>query len=302
MDMSSVREPPAASTANAPGTVEVRVALPVAVARAWEALTEPEVVSRWFGELSPGLRQGGTARLDFGDGDFFAISNIKLATPQSVDYDWRFLGTGPVDHVRWRVAPKSGGGCSVTVTDTEPFRSPEATAMLREGWLDFTSRLVGFLTTGRRTRYDWRRELDGYAELPCSAADAQALLADAGAQADWLPFGGVTLSEGASFTTPDELPPRTFVMRNLRRESAAATSFQITCDGWLGPTECRLDLTPHGGSALLGFSHTGWESISRDPDEQLSQRRRFCGLWVEALERARTLAGRDGDGFHARDT
>lgn len=295
--MSSVEDPPVEPTVVGPGTVEVSLSLPVPPARALEALTEPAAVACWFGELTPGLRPRGAARLDFGDGDFFALSDIHLAPPRAVEYRWRFLGTGPLDTVRWRVAPHADG-CTVTVNDTEPFRSPEAVAMLREGWLDFTGRLAGFLTTGQPTRYDWRRELDGSAELPCAPAKAGRLLADDEAQSAWLPFG-VPLTEGVEFTPPDGLLPRTFVVRRLRREGSSAASFEIASEGWLSHTECSLELTEHGPHSLLVFSHTGWEGISRDPAEQLAQRQRFCALWVAALERARALAG--GTSFHARD-
>jgi uncharacterized protein YndB with AHSA1/START domain len=303
-EMSGLREMSVEAESAAKGTVVVSVELPVTPARAWEALTEPEVAAKWFGELTQGLRQGGASRLDFGDGDFFDIVDVKLAPPQLIQYGWRFLGVGPLDTVTWRVAPADGGGCRVTVTDSEPFRSAEAAAMLREGWLDFTSRLVGFLVTGRPTRYDWRRELDGIGEIPRAPSDARTLFEDAGAQSAWLPFGGAALAEGAEFAPPDGLPPRTFAVRNLKREGADSASFRVECDGWLAPTECELELRPHGEGALLSFSHTGWEAISRDPEEQLTQRRRFCELWVAALGRARQVleSGAAGGGaFRARD-
>ena len=73
------------------GTVVVTVEVSAPIERVWQSLTEPDVASLWFGALDVQLTAGGSARLDFGDGDFFDLDSVKLNFPNVIQYDWRFL-------------------------------------------------------------------------------------------------------------------------------------------------------------------------------------------------------------------
>jgi hypothetical protein len=46
-----------------------------------------------------------------------------------------------------------------------------------------------------------------------------------------------------------------------------------------------------GAGSLLTLSHVGWENIDARDEVQRRQRKRFCGLWVDSLTRARAHAG-----------
>src|SRR5262245_34013681 len=135
------------------GRVTVRVTVAAPLEPVWEAITQREVVRRWFGELSTSLRTGVEARLDFGDGDFFAITDVHLGAPTHVSYSWRFLGTGATNKICWDVDTREDFRV-ITVTDDEPFRSASEVDELTAGWTDFLDRLATYLSTGNITRYD----------------------------------------------------------------------------------------------------------------------------------------------------
>jgi uncharacterized protein YndB with AHSA1/START domain len=272
-----------------PGSVTVCAALPVPLERAWEALTEPRLVAKWFGRLSGPLRAGGTPKLDFGDGDFFAIQDIALEPRVEIRWRWRFLGIGPLDSITWRII-REDVGCLVTVTDTEPRRSSEWNEMLKEGWTDFTGRLVSFVTTGRCARYDWRRDADGGIELPCAAHVAWAELFRPEVQRRWLPADG-TITAGARWVPRGAEASRVLELGRVLWDRPRSVEFEINSRGWARPTVARLEVAPRGDDSLLSFSHTGWEAVSRDDGYRRGERKQFCGLWVKSQQRARALVG-----------
>jgi len=266
------------------GAVNVTVQVSASIEKVWRSLTEADVVAQWFGELSSDLVSGGSARLDFDDGDFFDLDSIVVSPPDVIQYDWRFLGIGPCDSITWRIKPNEAG-CLVTVNDMQPGRSAEAAMMLREGWLDFTRRLVDFHATGQNTRYDWRRELDVGLAIKGAAEDVWNSLLAPDSQRQWLPFDSV-IESGSCATVSDEAEPKVICFDQVVRQPARQLEFQLGSETWKEPTVCRMELTARDGDTLVYVSHNGWENISDDPSEQLAQRKRFCALWIEALKRA----------------
>jgi uncharacterized protein YndB with AHSA1/START domain len=271
------------------GTVEVTMAHRASAAEVWEALTDPTVVRRWFGTLTPALRLGERSRLDFGDGDFFMLEVSRLEPPQLLQYAWRFLGIGPLDTITWHINARAVG-CCLTVTDSEAERSRESALLLRQGWLDFTRRLAEFLTTGEPTRYDWRREFDGSIELACGIEEARDTLFSPTMLPRWLPLDKLALGDGAYFRIADGEEPSDLRITDSTWEPENGMQFYLTHADWLRPTCCRLELSARRRDPLLTISHTGWEGISASSDEQLKQRRRLAALWVSALQCAHQLS------------
>lgn len=269
------------------GTVVVSVEVAATVEAVWRSLTLPAVVSCWFGELSEKLSEERDARLDFGDGDFFALTSISHAPPLVLSYDWRFQGIGPLDTIIWNIQPHANG-CLVTVTDSEPGRSHEAALMLREGWLDFTERLVRFHSTGESTRYDWRRELDVGIEIESPVEDVWQALFAPEAQLRWLPFNA-SLQSDTEAAVSDEAEPRALRLLDVEWRPYEQVVFQLRGEQWDKPTTCKMELTDHLSGTLLNVSHNGWEEISHHQVTQLQQRKRFCALWIDALKRARQM-------------
>jgi uncharacterized protein YndB with AHSA1/START domain len=291
MDAVPPSEKGASGTSAASGKTEVTIALNVSATDIWQALTEPATVSRWFGMLTSPLRPGGSSRLDFGDGDFFELESIQLIPPHRLQYDWRFLGIGPLDHITWRIEPNSSG-CLLAVIDSEVERSYETVQLLKEGWQDFIQRLERFLATGESTRYDWRREFDGSIELPAPSQVAWEVLLAPQMQAQWLPLAGSVLGEGTSITLADGIEPSELEIINVVRKAPISVSFQLCHTRWLNPTSCTLELSTRSNSALLTIQHLDWEGISSCSDDQLQQRRRFCACWIKVLRGARRLIDR----------
>src|SRR4051812_44584819 len=140
------------------------------------------------------------AQLDFGDGDFFLIDDVKVSPTTHVTYRWRFLGTSEPDVITWRLEP-AGSDTIVAVSDWHSDRDPESNQELEEGWRDFTNRLVRFLATGSNTRYDWRRTLDAAIELPIPIDAARRLLSVDASR--WLPLSAGGLRPGGTVILKD---------------------------------------------------------------------------------------------------
>jgi uncharacterized protein YndB with AHSA1/START domain len=244
------------------GEVVTELCLAVPADRAWRAVTDPALVARWFGRLDAPLRPGRPNRLDFEDGDFFTLADVRRDAGDELAYSWRFLGFGPPSVIRWRVEP-DGDGSRVTIRDSCPGR-PDAVAIdLRQGWLDFTARLERYLTTGESARYDWRREVDGAAMIPAPAADVWAALHDQRV--------GLAVISAIEADPPGEV------------------RFACRHPAWGAPTACAIRLTPLPGAVMAAFRHTGWERLSGA--EAFRQRKRFAGFWVVTWQR---LAGHFG--------
>ena len=266
--------------------VEVGISVAAPPTTVYAALTEPALVAQWFGDLIGEFHTDGRARLDFGDGDSFAIDGIVLTPPEAVAYRWRFLGIMASNAIRWTIR-SARSGSRVTVTDADPLRSDDEADMLRQGWEDFTWRLAGFLSSGESTRYDWRRTFDGGVELPCAPAEAIALVSNPRLSARWLPIEG-GLVQGAEFVPRDGLQPAVLEIAEMDT-SAKGVRFFVTSPQWRGPTECSFEAHARGDGVMLTVAHGGWEGIDRRPEIQRGQRQRFAGIWIDALQQARRL-------------
>lgn len=271
-----------------PGTVVVEVDVKAPPPKVWDALTEPAIVRRWFGELSAQLADGASARLDFGDGDFFMIEGASCRAPQRLSYFWRFQGTGPRDSVVWDITPTATGS-SVRVTDNEPSRPPKVVDELFEGWTDFLGRLQRHIATGETARYDWRREFSAAAELPGTPEQNRGLLTNPDTM-NWLPFRSKCLAKNGVVGMTDGLAPQRLTVSDFKRDAGVSMSFGLRAGEWRSPTTCRIELLPHAGGSLLVVSHAGWEDIGQSGEYQKNQRHRFGDHWVESMRRVRKVA------------
>jgi hypothetical protein len=238
------------------------------------------------------LRPGVEARLDFGDGDFFAIADVRAAPPTDLRYSWRFLGTGPANEISWHVDPREGYRV-ITVTDDEPFRSAKGVEEMIEGWTDFLDRLSTYLSTGNITRYDWRRDFEGAIELPVLASPAVSTLFSRDGLRAWLPFSVAVPSERATALLCDGQSPERFALSKLDVSEPSRIHFDLIGAGWRSPTYCRLAISPHGENAILDVRHVGWEGISGDDSYCMAQRKRFGNHWITALQAAVVLVQRE---------
>jgi uncharacterized protein YndB with AHSA1/START domain len=263
---------PVISVSLDPGTVSVRTTVPVALGEAWAGLAEGSHIGCWFGELSGELRPGAHVRLDFADGDFFDIEVVTVTPPSRLVYEWRFLGIGPRCRVEWH-AGDAAGGTEVVVADSVPGRPAEESAELGRGWVDFLERYRSYLSTGRRSRYGWRPEIDGSIEL---AADAQWLFDD-DVYPKWLTLGR---EAGAGR------------IHDVARPSPARLEVALGTPGGPPVSTGHLELSPRPTGALLSFTHQDWERLAPSGHDVAGVRRRIIGTWIESMVGARAMLER----------
>jgi uncharacterized protein YndB with AHSA1/START domain len=271
------------------GTVRVSIFVHATPEVLWRKITEAEAVSLWFGDLSSTLTTGVDARLDFGDGDFFTITNVCVNPPHVLEYDWRFLDTGPLNHITWQIDAKPHGSL-VTVNDAEPGRSKETVHELQEGWTDFLARLEQHIVTGEITRYDLRHDFDGSIELHAPVHDAVKCLLGADAERQWLPFSGGGLEEGARVSISDDPKAKVCSIFDVDRKHSGRVAFHLQKTSWIRSTACQITIEPRGKGSLFAVAHTGWNRISDNVSVCLVERRCFSERWIKTLERIKRVA------------
>jgi uncharacterized protein YndB with AHSA1/START domain len=84
---------------------DFQVTLDNHVEEVWAAITQPQWLAKW---LAPGeieLREGGAARLDFGESGAVIDSRVTAFAPQSLlEYSWSTPGE-PLRPLRWSLEP-----------------------------------------------------------------------------------------------------------------------------------------------------------------------------------------------------
>jgi len=267
------------------GLVSVSTAVPVPLPIVWRAMTRPERVRQWFGDLDQPMAPGAAVRIDFGDGDFFDAHVDELRAEEAVRFRWRFLGVGQEAEVRWELG-RGGAGTAVTVTDSCPGRPPSELAQLDAGWRDFLGRLGRYLATGESARYAWRAVIDGGTSLP---AGPWRPLSDS-TVTDWLPVA----LEGAEprwFFIVDDNGPRRFAIRQWDLVAGQSLRFAVVIPE-AGSTHCDVRAEPAGGGTWLTVRHDGWRQLALSDMRARGLRHRFAAAWTAALKIAADYAGR----------
>lgn len=274
-----------------PGAVRVAVRLLAPPESVWPALTEPARVGRWFGDLAGALRVGEDNRLGFEDGDFFTVRPTVLAPGRELAYDWRFLGVGKRQTVRWTLATdETTGGTLLTVTDHDDTRTPAEARQLRDGWTDFLTRLATHLRTGHGTRYALRDDIDGAVDLPAGPYRPLAYAA----LLDWLPVAEDGFRPAWFFVVDDE-GPRRFALRDWELHDERRLVFAVDIPGARTHPACEVTVAAVGGGQRLAFAHRGWTRLGLSESRAQELRRRFTATWVAALANARDHARRAAD-------
>jgi uncharacterized protein YndB with AHSA1/START domain len=265
--------------------VEVALRAPVPAADAWRAISEPPQIRRWLGTVWTELTPGRSARLDFGDGDFFDLVVREFEPPRRLEYAWRFLGIGPEDLISWRVAEIDECDCEIHVRDHEPERTREASLALAAGWADFLGRLTRFLATGRWSRYDWRDDVDASLEVPVPVRVARSLL-DPASHAKWLPVNG-PLREGTAFALEGggELE-----VRSVRRVDSDTLDVVLALPAGAAATRCLLGVRPRTRDAVLEVHQSGFRGLPVVEGGQKRLRSVVVRTWIGALERGLGVA------------
>lgn len=265
------------------GTVRVTIRVGSSINAAWSALSDPAKIGMWFGDLDQPWMVARTGRIDFGDGDFFVVIPTEIVEPELIEFEWSFLGVGPVNRIRWTV---SGGaeGSAITVEDSDPDRTPAEADQMVSGWTDFFGRLRSFLVTGEAKRYEWREDIDGSVSLP--KGDFVPLATESLYR--WLPIASDGFQARWFFVVDDD-GPRRFRVENWNLESNRLT-FSVEIPNATASTSCTVEVEALANGTRLCFAHQGWRSLELPDGHSRALRRRFAATWVAALEQAQRLA------------
>lgn len=261
---------------------DIDVAVPAE--QVWDALTDPERVSRWFGDLREPLRPGRPNRLDLGDGDFFTLETPELRRPRVLRYSWRFLGVEEPSLVTWTLR-EHDGVTTVDVHQRGPDLGPAEAAELREGWRDFLDRLAGHLRHGGATRYAFRDRVDGSVRLPRSRFRPLH-------EPDlyrWMPIATDGFAPRWFFIVDGEGPRRFGIAR-----WETVPGHRVACDIVVhpagAPTRCVVELETAADGARLRVRHDGWSGLGLPARQSLTLRRRFTATWLASLDAVRGLS------------
>jgi len=266
------------------GTVRVRVRVARSPEVAWLALSDPARVGMWFGRMDSPWLVGRAGRIEFGDGDFFAVTATEVTEGKAVEFEWSFLGVGPLEQIRWSVTALSGQLTEIMVTDHSSIRTPAEVEQMVAGWTDFFLRLRRCLATGKATRYDWREDIDGSAELPATAFEP--LHPDV--IYHWMPIATDGFEPRWFFIVDDE-GPRRFRVEDFTVRGNELT-FAVEIPEATRLTHCRVGVQDVGSGRKLLFSHTGWRGLGLSDGRSRVLRKRFADSWVASLQQARELA------------
>lgn len=240
-------------------TVVAQRQIPAPIETVWENLTRPELLKMWFADTER-FAPGEPVRMEFGDGDFLAGRIIEWEPGIVLGVRWKSLGCGPEYEVRYSMLRRKGG-TELTVQDRGAI-TVEVAECLRVGWSEFLMRFEKALLKGVSTRFNWRKMLNITVEI--RPGGRKALKA--------------ALGEPAWYT--DALAGVRARLKETREEGAVAAA--ISHDAW-GDAETRAQVRLRNirGVDYAFAVHEGWDELPVGIAQ--SERRRFVGLWVEAL-------------------
>lgn len=210
--------------------------------RVWAALTDPALVRRWWGELSPAPQVGRLSQLSVASGDVYALEVFRLEPPSRLEYGRRYFAIDAKETVAWEVAPLDGG-CLVSV---------EYRSSAYEEWLYHTDRLA------RCARGE---------PVPPAPPDREFRLGTD------LPGDPPSIEDRLLRHLEQLSPPGgTWVTRDGLR-------LELDDPAWLSPTSARLAVTRHGQGTRLSVRHRGWEGTAFDGAQRAAQRARLARFW-----------------------
>lgn len=129
--------------------------------KVWAGLTSADTVPHWLGIVDDRWATvGHVSILDFEDGEFFYCHTDVREEPSAgrarLEYRWRWNGVGPASTVTWELA-EVDDATSVTVTEIIENGPDDWRSWNGMGWPGIIDQLGDHLSTGRNTRWPWRR-------------------------------------------------------------------------------------------------------------------------------------------------
>lgn len=120
--------------------IERTLELSASPERVWTALTEPEELAAWFPDETVELevRTGGGGWWRWEKYGRFAVQFEVVEPPRRLVWSWSRdpdtpVGKGPTTRVEWTLAPRAGGGTTLTVRESG-FLTEEHLRQNTQGW------------------------------------------------------------------------------------------------------------------------------------------------------------------------
>lgn len=249
--------------------------LPVSADDCWNLIATDAGTSEWFGRLPEGLIDAAQPRLDFEDGDFFTISDVKALALHSLEYSWRFLGLGAPSRIAWRIET-SRHGSSLVLADTSPRRASSQAQELLEGWTDFLERLQRHIDTREITRYPFRSEFDACIEVPLHPKETLSCIGDQGLQD--------LMKRVVAATDPGQ------TIISYTDETRNTLAFEVRREHWDSETECNVSVSSTGKGSKVHVQQGRWNLISRDEEVCRRERSLYSAAWIMELSRLEEYA------------
>lgn len=268
----------------------------------WNGLISYEIVAQWFGVVD---KQWATVDhesiLDFEDGEFFLCHTDLCEAPSDgnakLEYRWRWNGVGPAATVTW-VLSEVEDATSVSVTEVLENGPSDWRSWNGMGWPGIIDQLGDHLSTGRNTRWTWRR-MGPFVQFPMPAPSFLVwprLVAE-----ESLPFwmgrtqGSFTAEDTMKFMIGDasgtsELTVTEVVEPNQKFPSfQPSLSFLLRREGSPGPLAGYLWLEPGGlHTSIAQVFMSGWECYGPLENAPID-RHLLTSFWIGAFQRLSSL-------------
>ena len=239
-------------------TVVAQRQIPAPVEKVWDYLTKPELLAKWFADTSY-IGPDAPVYLETVGGDFFSGRVIEWDPGIVLGMRWKFVGCGPEYEVRFSLLRRKQG-TELTVQDRGAITVEEAEC-LRVGWSEFLMRFEKSILKDVNARFNWRKVVNVTIRV---AETRQEQLTAALNDPHWYQAA---------------LPGVRAQIHEPRGNEITAT---ITHDAWGDAETCvRVKLKNIRGVDYAYVVHEGWQELPTKLAE--AERRRFVGIWINAL-------------------
>lgn len=257
----------------------VTIAIRSSAEEIWKALTEPDIVRKWWGEISPPFRVGRLSQLAVGDGDLYALEIVRLEPPYHLEYGRRLFGIGAKETIRWIISAKEGG-CLINVSYTVPELDGDRRCAWHEEWIDHTDRLEKCLKNESLRPSPRLRELIISTELPGGITSVRSYLSEYLKKVFGLFRNPFYEKDETTLSVRDGAEPNDVRIVTGRGDSTACSvSLELSHSTWLYPTSAHLYLRQRPQGTKLTIRHRGWEGTAFDDEDRKRQRARFARFW-----------------------
>lgn len=131
-------------------TIDREMEFSAPVERVWKAISDPEELSRWFGdETRLELKPGAEGAFVWDKHGSFALRVEEVQAPNRLVWSWVHepgvaFADAPATRVEWTLRPRDGGGTVLHLRESG-FRTDEHFRMNTQGWTDELGELADLL-------------------------------------------------------------------------------------------------------------------------------------------------------------